>query len=44
MALMGKRYQRTDGLKNIFTDATSGAALSSEMYSQISVMSRAASG
>jgi hypothetical protein len=24
MALMRKRYQRTDGVKNIFTDATSG--------------------
>ncbi len=24
MALMRKRYQGTDGVKNIFTDATSG--------------------
>jgi hypothetical protein len=27
MALVGKRYQRTDGLEDIFTDATSGGRI-----------------
>lgn len=44
MALMGERLQRTDGLKNIFTDATSGGRIVLRNESQISVMSRAACG